>query len=80
MEERDLVGVELHAHLVDLLAADAVLARDAAARRDAQLEDLAAERFRAVEFAGPVRVEQDQRVHVAVTRVEHVRDRQPVFG
>src|SRR3989344_2741913 len=36
MEQRQLVGVELRAHLIDLLAADAVFAGDAAAHLHAE--------------------------------------------
>ena len=57
---------------VDLLDADAVLAGDRAAHVDAQLEDLGAEVLGALELAAVVRVEQDQRMQVAVARVEHV--------
>ena len=72
MEQRQLVGVELRAHLIDLLAADAVLAGDAAAHLHAQLENLAAQVFGAFQLTGLVGIEQDQRVHVAVAGVEHV--------
>ncbi|CAI8810606.1 hypothetical protein EMIT0373P_20256 [Pseudomonas chlororaphis] len=80
VEQGQLVAVELGAHLVDFLPADPVFAGDAAADRDAQLEDLAAQGFGAVQFAGLVGVEQDQRVHVAVAGMEHVGHPQLVFG
>ncbi len=46
MEGLQFRGRELHAHLVDLLDADAVLAGDGAADCDAQLQDLGAEGLR----------------------------------
>src|ERR1700744_1278585 len=50
---------ELHAHRVELLGADAVLAADRAAHRDAQLEDLRAEGLGAAQLVGVVGIEQD---------------------
>src|SRR6266852_1314985 len=73
-------GAELRAHLVDLLDADAVLAGDRAADRDALLEHLARELLGARELVGTVGVEQDQRMQVAVARMEHVRAAQAVFA
>src|ERR1700761_5752005 len=45
---------ELHAHRVELLGADAVLAADGAAHLDGQLEDLGAEGLGAVQLVGVV--------------------------
>ena len=81
VEQGDLVAVELCAHLVDLLAANAVLAGDAATDLDAKFEDLAADGLGAFQLAGYVGIEEDQRVHVAVAGVEHVGHAQAVlFG
>jgi hypothetical protein len=52
VESGQLRRRELHAHLVDLLDADAVLAGDRAAERHRQLEDFGAESFGALPFAG----------------------------
>ncbi len=72
-------GRELHAHRADLLHADAVLAGDRAAERDAEFENVGAERVGAFPFARLVRVEQDQRMQIAVAGVEHVHAAQRVF-
>ena len=63
---------ELDAHRRQLLDADAVLAGDGAAHRDAELEDLGAERLGAMQLVAVVGVEQDQRMQVAVAGVEDV--------
>ena len=55
-----------------LLDADAVLAGHRAADLDAELEDAVAELDRLLRLAGLVRVEEDQRMQVAVAGVEHV--------
>ena len=70
---------ELHRHQVPLLDADAVLAGQAAADLDAELQDVGAERLRLVEAAGIVGVEHDQWVQVAVAGMEDIGDLQPVF-
>ena len=75
MELGQFRAAELHAHLVDLLDADAVLAGDGAADFHAQLQDAAAEFLGALQFAWLVGVEQDQRMQVAVAGMEHVGDR-----
>ena len=49
-----------------------VLARHRATEFNACLENVAAERFRAVPFVEVVAVEQNERMHVAVARMEHV--------
>src|SRR6056297_1331869 len=70
----EIVGRELRRHKIALLDADAVLAGQAAARLDAELQDLGAERLAALQVAGLVRIEKDEGVHVAVASVEDVRD------
>ncbi|MNF32012.1 hypothetical protein D3C84_127870 [compost metagenome] len=80
MEHSQLVAVELGAHLVDLLAAHAVLAGDTAADLHAQFENLAAQGFGTLQLTGLVGIEQDQRVHVAIAGMEHVGHAQAVFG
>jgi hypothetical protein len=56
-----------------------MLAGDGAAHFHAQRQDLGAERFGAVEFVRDVGVEQDQRMQVAVARMEHVGAAQAVL-
>src|SRR6185312_7147722 len=70
MEGFELCAAELHAHLIDLLDAHAVLSGDAAALPDTELEDLAAEGFRAGYLVRHVGVEENERVQVAVARVK----------
>src|SRR3990172_1833021 len=65
-------------HVVHLLEADAMLARDGAAHVRADLQDLAARRHHARLFAGNARVVEDVRVEVAVARVEDVAHAEPV--
>ena len=67
-------GIELHAHLVDLLDADAVLASNGAADLHAQFEDLAAHLFGTFQLAFLVRVIQNQWVQIAVTGMEYIGD------
>ena len=55
-----------------------MLAGEAAADLDAELEDGVARFLRLLQFAGFVDVEQDERVQVAVARMEHVGDAQAV--
>ena len=73
-----LARAELHRHQVALLHADAVLAGQAAAHLDAQLQDVGAELLRLVEAVRIVGVEHDQRMQVAVAGVEDVGDLQAV--
>ena len=68
----------LHAHQVALLYADAVLAGQAAAELDAQLQDLEARDIGALQLGLVVGVVEDQRVQIAVARMEDVGDREPV--
>ena len=71
-------AAELHAHQVALLHADAMLAGQAAADLDAELQDVGAELSRRVEAGRVVGVEHDQRMQVAVAGMEDVGDLQPV--
>ena len=65
---------ELVAHQVALLDADAVLAGEAAADLDAELQDLGAGFLGLLQLARLVDVEEDQRVQVAVAGMEDVGD------
>src|SRR5688572_6517213 len=69
---REIVSGELQRHEAVLLHADAVLAGDRAARRDARFEDLETRLLHAIELA--LLREEDEWMEVAVARVEHVRD------
>jgi hypothetical protein len=69
----------LHAHLVDLLDTDAVLAGDRAAERHRQFQDFGAEGFGPLPFAGLGGVVHDQRMQVAVAGVEDIGAAQAVF-
>src|SRR5581483_12088490 len=69
-----VVRREEEGHLADLLDADPVLPGQAAAERDARLEDLLARREHAPHLAGVALVEEDDRVDVAVAGVEDVPD------
>jgi hypothetical protein len=71
-----LIARELHAHPVDFLDADAMLAGDRAADLDAQLENRRTESLGALGDAGLVGVEQDQRVQIAVAGVENIETAQ----
>jgi hypothetical protein len=65
-------SAELHAHAVELFDAHAVLAGHGAAHGHAGFQDVGAKQLAAVQLVRVVRIEQDQRVQVAVARVEHV--------
>jgi len=80
VEGLELGRAELHAHRVELLDADAVLAGDRAADLDAQFEDARAERLGTGKLFVDVRVVGDQRVEIAVAGMEDVRDRQAILG
>src|SRR4030066_1914339 len=62
MELREFGRIELHAHLVDLLHAHAVLAGDGAADLDAQFENLAAEFLGALQLTRFVGIVKNQRM------------------
>src|SRR5690606_5009448 len=79
VEQGQLVGIELGAHLVDLLATYTVFTGDAAANLDAKFEDLAAQVFGALQLTFLVGIEEDQRVHVAIAGMEHVGHAQAVL-
>ena len=79
VEDRQLRGSELDAHLVDFFDADTVLAGDGAAVGDAQFEDFAAERLGAGKFARLVGIEQDQRMQVTVAGMKDVGAAQAVL-
>ena len=79
VEQLELGPAELHAHLVDFLHPDAVLAGDGAAHLDTFFQHLGGELLGAMQLVGIVGVEQDQRKQVAVAGVEHVRQRKPYF-
>src|SRR5690349_9757991 len=80
VERGELRSAELHAHLLELLDADAVLAGDRAAHLDAELEDAAAELLALLQVAGFRRVVEDARMDVAVARVEDVAHGEAVLG
>ncbi len=77
MKQREFVGAELYAHLIDFFAPDAVLTGDGSADGDAQFENLAAQFLGSLELARLVRIEQDQGMHVAVPCMKYVGDLQP---
>mmetsp|Transcript_29715 Transcript_29715/g.46395 ORF Transcript_29715/g.46395 Transcript_29715/m.46395 type:complete len:222 (+) Transcript_29715:279-944(+) len=76
---RALLGAELHAHGVQLLDTHAVLARHGAAEGHAALQDLGTEQLAALQLVGVVGIEQDQRVQIAVARVEDIGAAQAVL-
>ena len=71
-------GENWTSHQVALLDADAVLAGQAAADRDAQLQDLGAGKLGPVRLVGVVGIVEDQRMQVAVAGVEDVGDLEAV--
>ena len=71
---------ELHAHEVALLDADAVLAGEAAAGRDAHLQDLRPGELGAARLVLVVAVIEDQGMQVAVAGVEDVGDLETLRG
>src|SRR5260370_40167054 len=80
VEGAELGRAELHAHLAQLLDADAVLARDGAADLDAQLEDAPAHFLAPLQLPGLVGVVEDAWMDVAVARVEDVAAGEAVLG
>src|SRR6187549_1883236 len=78
MLDLEVRRIELVRHEVALLEADTVLTRQHAADVDAQLQDLEAERFGALELTWNVGVVKDQRMQVAVAGVENVRDAEAI--
>ena len=75
----EIVLAEHQRHRAGLVGADAVLAGDRAAGVDAGLEDLAREQLGALGLAVDAPVVEDERVQVAVARVEDVADAEPVL-
>ena len=74
--------VEHLRHQVALLDADAMFAGQHAADLDAEPQNMSAPKSSArCEFAGLVRVEEDERMQIAVAGMKHIGDAQPVlFG
>jgi len=72
MKLAQFYGIELYAHLIDLLDPDPMLPGDRPAHRDTQLENLAAQFLGTQQFTGLVGVVENQGMEVAVTGVEHV--------
>src|SRR5579864_6909942 len=80
-EERLALGCrELHAHGVELLDSDAVLAGHRAANADAQLQDLGAEVIGSLPLPGLVGIEKDERMQIPVARVEDVQALQAILA
>ena len=71
---------KLHTHAVYFFDANAVLACHSAAHGHAGFQNLSAKQLTAAQLVGVIRIEQNQRVQVAVARVEHVQAAQRVFG
>ena len=79
MHRGEIRRPELQRHEAVLFHTDAVLAGDRTARLDASGEDLKPGGLRALELVRPpTRIEEDERVEVAVAGVEDVRDLEPV--
>ncbi len=75
----ELARRELRAHGAELLDAHAVLPGHGAAELHAFAQHLVGEFLAAVDFGGIAGVEEDDRVQVAVARVEHVQAAQAVL-
>ena len=67
-----LLGIELHAHGVDLLDAHTVLTSHRAPQRHTGFENLVTEVFGAVSLILIRTIKQNQRMHIAVTCMKHV--------
>src|SRR3984957_16086987 len=79
-EERIAFGAgELDAHRIDFFDAHTVFAGDRAAELDAEFENVRTETVGAFPFARPIRVEQDQRMQIAVARVENIHAAQSIL-
>src|SRR5262249_56132921 len=63
---------ELYSHQLALLDADAMLSGEAAAELDAKLEDLSTAHLGALKLGPVVGVVEDQRMQIAVARMEDV--------
>src|SRR5262249_41933073 len=71
---------ELHRHQLSLLDADAMLARETAAKFDAEPQNCFARNFGFAGLVWIVGVVKDQRVKIAVASVENVRDLQAILS
>src|SRR4029077_5336701 len=72
--------IEYERHVVDLVAAHAVLARDAAAGSDARRHDVAAGIAHAFRLAVIAAIEADVGMEIPVTGMKDVADTQPIKG
>src|SRR5690606_15901938 len=79
MKEGDFVVIELHTHLVDLLAPHAMFARDAATHFHTERQYLAAQLLGTRKLARDVGIEKNQRMHIAVASVKHIGNLQPIL-
>src|SRR6516165_11205968 len=70
----DVGGGELDAHQLAFLDADAVLAGEAPAELDAELEDLGAAHLGALELRPVIGIVEDQGMQIAVAGMENVGD------
>ena len=78
---QSMIGLVVHlAEELPLLQADAVLAGDRAAEADAEAEDLGRQDLGAIVRARLAAVVENQRVQVAVARVEDVGDANAVLA
>ena len=73
-------GGELHAHAAEFLDAHAVLARHRAAHRHAGFQNVGAKQFGPVQLLRVIRIEQDQRMQVAIARMKNVAAAQAVLA
>src|SRR5690606_27853179 len=71
-EEIQLGAGELHAHLIDLLYAHAMLAGNGPAHLYTELQDGSAEFLGALDLVGLVRIEHDERVQIAVAGMKDI--------
>ena len=70
---------ELSAHLVYFFDTDAVLTRNSAAIFNTKLQNIGGKLLGALELARNIRVEQNQRVQIAVTGMKYIRATQLVL-
>ena len=70
----EIDGVEHFWHQITFLDADAMFACQHAADCNTQAQNIRAKRFGAGKFAGIVRIVENERVQIAVPRVEDIRD------
>ena len=76
---REIDLVEHLAHQIALFDADAMLAGQHAADRDAKPQNVGAERFGALDVAVVRRVVENERMQIAVAGVKHIGDAQSVL-